>query len=163
MKRPVTYWLLIYSIFLLAILGIAFIEIDRETPESTRIFVTTTFAALAHMEGKLNPTGPSNDHSARIVIRPGLVPSFDFGFLGRHFLAVGSKIFSFRPRINTLGFFFPAMILLFFFQFYQSSRTSSEGEPGISMLPNIWVYEGRSAVKTRLNRWFKTWLKEELF
>ncbi len=131
MKRPVIYWVLIYSIFLLAIFGIAFIQIDRETPDSTRIFVTTTFAALAHMDGKLNPTGPFKDCSARIVIRPGLVPSFDLGFLGRHFVSLLSKVFSFRQRINVFGFFFAAMILLFFFQFYQSSRTSSEGEPGI--------------------------------
>lgn len=135
MKRPITYWLLTYAIFLLAIFGIAFIEIDRETSESTRIFVTTTFAALAHMDGRLNPTGPCKDCSARIVIRSGLMPSCDFSFLGRHFLSVGSKIFSFRPRINVLGFFFSAMILLFFFQFYQSSRTSSEGEPGMSTMP----------------------------
>jgi hypothetical protein len=119
----------------LAILGIAFIQIDRETSESTRIFVTTTFAALAHMEGKLNPTGPSKGCSTGSVVRPGLVPSFNFSFLGRHFLSLVGKIFSFRQRINILGFFFPAMILLFFFQFYQSSRTSSEGEPGIPMMP----------------------------
>lgn len=135
MKRPVTYWLLIYSISLLAILGIALIQIDRETPESTRIFVTTTFAALAHMDGKLNPTGPCKNNSTRIVIRPGLLPSFEFSFLGRYVLSAWSKIFSFRHRINILGFFIPAMILLFFFQFYQSSRTSSEGEPGMSTMP----------------------------
>lgn len=139
MKRSVTYWLLIYSISLLAILGIALIQINREAPESTRILVTTTFAALAHMDGKLNPTGPCKNHSAKIVIRPGLLPSFDFSFLGRRFLSAWSKIFSFRQRINILGFFFPAMIFLLFFQFYQSSRTSSEGKPPIPTMPYTWV------------------------
>lgn len=131
MKRPVTYWLLIYVLFLLAILGMALIEVGQEIPDSTRIFVSTAFAAVAHMDGKLNPTGPLKDNAVRIVIRPGLVPSFHFSFLGRYFLSFWSKIFSFQHRINIFGFFISAMVLLFFFQFYQRARTSSEGEPEI--------------------------------
>lgn len=131
MKRPATYWLLIYGLFLLAILGMAFIEVSQDIPDSTRIFVSTAFAAVAHMEGRLNPTGPLKDNAARIVVRPGLVPSYHFSFLGRYFLSFWSKIFSFQQRINILGFFFSAMILLFFFQFYQSARTNTEGEPAI--------------------------------
>jgi hypothetical protein len=131
LKRPGTYWLLIYSILLLVTVGLTFIQIDREVPDTTRIYVTTTFEALAHMDGKLNPTGPFNERSSGGLFRPGLIQSCHFSLLGRYILSFWSKLFESRQRINILGFFFPAMILLFFIQFYQSSRTSSEGKPGI--------------------------------
>ena len=34
-----------------------------------------------------------------------------------------------KPSVNLLGFFFAIMVILLFSRFYQSARTSSEGEP----------------------------------
>ncbi len=125
LKRSVVKYFFIYILFILAILCVAFFQVDQKTSDTTRVFVSTAFAALTQMEGKLNPTAPLRESPERFVFRNGLVRSLS-NILAKPFLLILVKDFSPKLRINSPGFFIPAIVFLIFFQFYQNSRTSSE-------------------------------------
>ncbi|HEX7714102.1 MAG TPA: hypothetical protein VF531_08770 [Bacillota bacterium] len=105
----------------------------NDTPEFTSAFRTwlpTASAAMAQVMNWLDYSQPLRDYSGDIALHANSAnPSTNFSLIGKRIPPLWGRPLATKSVPVTLGFFIPAMVLLLFCIFYQSSRTSSDSNP----------------------------------
>lgn len=85
-------------------------------------------AVLAGVETLLIKALFPNDFSEGIVLRATNVSSTGYGYFIKQIAPGRGRTLADKRANISLGFFFPTMVLLLFFSFYQSARAGSGSE-----------------------------------
>jgi hypothetical protein len=89
----------------------------------------TQTAALVQVWNLLRFTFPTTDYASGLTLKTNLIPLVGFGFINNRRISTSwQRTPVMKQVIYISGFFFATMVIALFYCFYQSSRSSADGD-----------------------------------